>query len=250
MKKINSTNIITGLLLTLCILAALDLWRQYAINNDDYWFYHYSQAVKSQDEYSVKHDFWKFGYEIEDLEMKLFDQRDKLHAISSAIDRIHLHHFHSSSVDNKALRHNSEKVLENDYEKIRMSRTILHQVLTNDSSVFHIHCQTSQGPMMRIGSSDLRADPRDSCQLFGANSDATVAPHTMFERIFLDDGQFALRSLSSNLYVSAVPPPRDHTSLPWKLVVGGPSTGAAERFRQTEDGYLYSSLMSKLVNPS
>ena len=39
----------------------------------------------------------------------------------------------------------------------------------------------------------------------------------------------------------------DNPSLPWKIVVGGPLPGAAERFRYTEEGYLYSHLMGEEV---
>ena len=56
-------------------------------------------------------------------------------------------------------------------------------------------------------------------------------------------GEFALKSLANGLYVRAVAPPADHYDLPWKLVIGGPSIGAAERFRLTEDLYLYSDLI-------
>lgn len=61
--------------------------------------------------------------------------------------------------------------------------------------------------------------------------------------IFLDEDTMALRSLANDLFVRAVPPPQDAHELPWKLVVGGPLAGAAERFRITSDGYLYSPLM-------
>ena len=49
----------------------------------------------------------------------------------------------------------------------------------------------------------------------------------------------------NGLYLQAVPPPMDNPNLPWKIIVGGPIPGAAERFRYTKDGHLYSHLMSK-----
>ena len=51
----------------------------------------------------------------------------------------------------------------------------------------------------------------------------------------------------NGLYLQAVPPPMDNPSLPWKIVVGGPLPGAAERFRYTEEGYLYSHLMGEEI---
>lgn len=49
----------------------------------------------------------------------------------------------------------------------------------------------------------------------------------------------------NGLYLQAVPPPMTNPLLPWKIVVGGPIPGTAERFRYTKDGYLYSHLMSE-----
>lgn len=49
----------------------------------------------------------------------------------------------------------------------------------------------------------------------------------------------------NGLYLQAVPPPMKSPNLPWKVTVGGPIPGAAERFRYTKDGFLYSHLMSK-----
>ena len=33
----------------------------------------------------------------------------------------------------------------------------------------------------------------------------------------------------------------------WKLMIGGPIAGAAERFRLTSEGYMYSSLAGTLI---
>ena len=67
----------------------------------------------------------------------------------------------------------------------------------------------------------------------------------MFEIVPLEEETIGLRVLGSGLFVKAVPPPIDHPQLPWKLVVGGPLAGAAEQFRISSDGYLYSPLMGK-----
>jgi hypothetical protein len=49
--------------------------------------------------------------------------------------------------------------------------------------------------------------------------------------------------ITNNLYIKTIPPPADSLSLPWKLVIGGPVPGAAEKFRITNQGHLYSPLM-------
>lgn len=61
---VDSGGIVTILLIGLCALASLDLWRQYAINSADYWYYQYTNAVGSDDA------FWKLGYRLEDIELK------------------------------------------------------------------------------------------------------------------------------------------------------------------------------------
>ena len=96
---------------------------------------------------------------------------------------------------------------------------------------------------MRIGLNEFRTDARDACQVFAGSKEDHPGPETMFEKVLLDEGAFALRGLSTGLYIQAVSPPPDSTSNPWKLVVGGPIAGAAERFRHTNDHNLYSALV-------
>lgn len=52
----------------------------------------------------------------------------------------------------------------------------------------------------------------------------------MFELVPLDSGSIAIKSLANGLYVKAVPPPPDSSSLPWKLVIGGLIPGSSERY--------------------
>ena len=62
--QVESGSVVTALLILLCGLASLDLWRQYAINSADYWYSRYTAAVGSDD------SFWKLGYRIEELEVR------------------------------------------------------------------------------------------------------------------------------------------------------------------------------------
>ena len=205
----------------LIVLASLDLWRQYAINNDDYWFYNYAFGVKSSN------DFWKLGFRIEDLEYKLQEQKSFLLQAKTEISAL-----------SSMFRATTEK-----YQRGRKARNIIHDLLRNDSSVYQIHCETS-GPYLRVGQNDFRTDSRDSCQIFTGPTGGSTGPHTMFEAVPFNDGSFGLKSVSSGYYLKAVPPPMDSTSLPWKIVIGGPVAGTSERFFTTDDGYLYSPLMS------
>jgi hypothetical protein len=52
----------------------------------------------------------------------------------------------------------------------------------------------------------------------------------MFELVPLDEGAIAIKSVANGLYVKAVPPPTDSSSLPWKLVIGGLIPGSSERY--------------------
>ena len=85
MMLLNSPTVITVLLVSLSILSALDLWKQYAIHNDDFSLAEYQKAMKKSDERSG-HDFWKFGYRVEELEIKLEYQTQYL---TAALNLIH-----------------------------------------------------------------------------------------------------------------------------------------------------------------
>jgi len=201
----------------------MDLWRQYAINESDYWYYRYSLAMKS------RLDLWGLGYRLEDLEYKVIDQKARWSDIRQEI-----------SMFSKPFRGQMRSL-----EKLHKSTHVLKTLLSNDSSVFQIRCE-SGGPYIRVGMNDYRTDPRDSCQIFTGPTEGSTGPHTMFETIPLDDGAFGLRSVSSGLFLRAVPPPVESSSLPWKVVVGGPVAGAAEKFYRTDSDYLYSALMGGL----
>ena len=222
-----SNNVITILLIILCSLAAIDLWRQFVIHSKTYWFNQYKNAVKSSN------DFWKIGYRLEELEIKLQIQKNIWDNIRQTFNRLNIKSDKSSLLRKDKIHNLSE---------IQQLRKTIQNYLYNDSLIYQFKCEDN-GPYLRIGVNDYRTDERDICQIHTATTDIEQGPHTMFEMIPLDEGTFALKSLANNLYIKTIPPPADSLSLPWKLVIGGSIPGAAEKFRITEQGYLYSPLM-------
>eukprot|EP01041_Mallomonas_annulata_P003182 gene3182-6278_t len=222
-------DIITLLLAILCVLASLDLWRQYAINDNDYWFYNYVQAMKS------KSDFWTLGFRLEDLEYKVYDQRTHWENIRHAMSSFTKPIYSTKTFRGSSLSH----------PNIRADILALNDILRNDSSVYQIRCEKN-GPFLRIGTNDFRTDSRDECQLFTNPIGGSSGPQNMFETVPLGDGSFGLKAVSNGLYLRTVPPPSESSTLPWKIVIGGSAPGASEKFYVTDDGYLYSPLMGGL----
>ncbi|KAJ1429457.1 hypothetical protein B484DRAFT_361726 [Ochromonadaceae sp. CCMP2298] len=225
---LEATTVIVALLVVLCSLAALDLWRQMAIKHEDSAYTNYAKAVK------FSGDFWKLGFRLEDLEVKAAFQHTYWLSIKHQINTALAPKF---KLDKNTLRQNTHNIA-----YTRQSRITLHNLLRNDSSVYQINCGSS-GPLVRLGVNDFRTDSRDVCQLFTGTPGETLGPHAMFEMVPYQNGAFALRSVSSSRFVRAVPPPPDNSLAPWKLVVGGTLVGSAESFRMTPDGKLYSGLM-------
>jgi hypothetical protein len=181
MGFISTGSIITSLLVLLCSLASLDLWRQYAINSDDYWFLQYTLAVRGDDSY------WKLGFRLEDLEQKLESQKqrwsDVIRAINTLAPRF--------SLTPHSLRPN----LPDDISLTRRSRVAVHNLLNNDTSVGQIRCG-EDGPLLRVGLNDFRTDKRDMCGVFVSSStEDEVGPHAMFEIVPLDEEAFGLKFL-------------------------------------------------------
>lgn len=229
----NIMYIIGILLVTLCLLALIDLLQQYQIQTDSILNINYLRAVK----WSV--DFWKTGYRLEDLELKIDFQRKYWEEIKHQINVGLAPKF---KIDHNVLRQNTHN-----FGYTRQSRITLHNLLQNDSAIYQIHCGTN-GPLLRVGVNDFRTDVRDACQIHTATSQDPIGPSAMFEVVDLGDGSFAMRTLSNGRFVKTVPPPNDNARLPWKLVIGGHLIGSAERFRLEESGRLYSSLMGKYTN--
>lgn len=228
---LDASTIITALLVLLCTLAATDLWRQYAIRNDNHWFVQYTFAARSSDK------FWKFGFRLEDLEIKNSAQKSKWDSLHATFDVIES----QLALNPKTLRKNPY-----DFEQTRQSRIRVNEHSINSSSVYFIHCE-SGGPLLRIGTNDFRTDPRDMCQINTGSASDVPSPQNMFEKVPVEDGAFSLRSISNGYFVRTVPPPADNSKLPWKLVIGGPVAGSSEKFRLTEEGYLYSSLLGRIL---
>lgn len=229
--KLDEGHLITILIITLCILAVLDIWRQYAVRSDSFWVQHYNSAVKSS------YQFWGIGYRLEDLEIKLEKQQKHLHHYLHYVDTTLAPKFVLSG---NVLRRNTHYV-----EYVRESRINLYNMQHNDTQVYKIRCE-ADGPTLRFGLNDFRTDFRDECQIFtNVKSHMKLGPQSYFHVIPIAEGAFALRSVASSLFIKVVPPTHDNSGAPWKLMIGGPVVGTAETFRLTDDGYLYSPLLSK-----
>lgn len=223
-----NNELITYSLIAMCLLASYDLYTQFSVRSERFWLSEYVSAVQQDTAH------WKYGHRIEDLEEKLYYQMSYMRGLKRHLEGL-------PSVA-PAVAEKSDLVHR------RKSRILLKDVFYNESAMVKIRCE-SGGPLLRIGLNDYRCDPRDVCQIFTdvtSNSDKLV-PSTIFEVVKLDnEGLVAFKSLVNGLFVQTVAPPADKSSLPWKLVMGSPSPGAAERFRMTADGYLYSALVGGL----
>jgi len=258
LPRLGAGALITALLVLLCTLALMDLWRQYAINHADYWFLQYTMAVRS----GV--DYWKLGFRLEDLEKKLEYQRRRIAEVKQALATLDAttslrlgvatSGMSSSSGSSSGSSSSSSiigtssggNVADGTVQRTRKARLVVHRLLNNETKIGQIRCgDGTDTHVLRVGLNDFRTDTRDVCGVFVTTSstDDEVAPHNIFEMVPLDGDAFGFRYLGNDLFLQAVPPPSDASSLPWKIVVGGPVPGAAERFRYTEDGYLYSPLM-------
>ncbi len=234
---VEPNQVIVALMVVLVVLASTDLWRQLTIRSISSWLDHYQLAV------SFNNDFWKLGFRLENLDLKLERSSARLqqvqHVLDSLLPRIRL--------DKELLRTNMH-----DFAHTRSSRIAMHGLLMNDSAIYKIHCDNEEGNLLRVGLNDFRTDERDSCQVFTdadkPDEDWTgdgPSPQSFFEKVPLDEESFALRPVGAhNLFLSAVPPPMDDSDvLPWKIVVGSAVVGITERFRMDSEGHLYSHVM-------
>jgi len=171
-------------------------------------------------------EFWKIGYRLENAEIKLENQRNYHAAVRDGLRSLSL-----------PLRGQS-----NDFTGRRRARHMLEELEHNINNTVEIKCEANN-ERLRVGSSDYRTDARDSCLIYTGSSSTTQGPDTMFEIVDLGDEAFGLRSLSNEKYVQVIPPGSGDSFDPWKLSVGGVVPGAAERFRISPDGYLYSGLV-------
>lgn len=241
MLKINSGAIITGLLVLLCSLAVFDIWTQFTSGDQDYWSEWYSLAIRSDAQ------LWNIGFRIEDVQIRAEQLRVMLQKKRSLVERIHVPNVRSRSrshpIDVEAMVRRRGNIVD------------LNRLSVNTSSIFTISCGDVEGPPLRVGYNDYLTSPETACKLFNGLESEAIYPHYMFERIELDEGSFALRSISSSTYLSTMPPvvpenpdySYDYSSQPWSLVVGSPTVGVHERFRLTDDHFLYSSILSKLI---
>ena len=183
---VDASSLVTLSLCLLCVLASLDLWRQYALHDDMFWHTAYTGAAKSSE------NFWKLGFHIEDLELKVQFQTEKFESIRHAI-----------GVLNPPLRHSTDT-----FTKRRNMQSAVHKLVGNDTSIVQIRCENLQsasyGDILRVGFSDFRADPMDKCQIFTSTSETALGPHMMFEIVPLDEKAFALKNIGNDLFIQVI----------------------------------------------
>jgi hypothetical protein len=231
-SSFSSNNRVVGLFVALCLLAGVDLWRQYALNSHNYWFYLYARAVQARS------DFWEIGYHMEEMEHKIDSQREYFAKVE--------HVLHAFAPDLRGVQTLTGQV-DDRFLKWRLARQQIQSLLHNDSSIYQVQCEQG-GPLLRVGLNDFRTDGRDVCNIFtspapeyGA-SVASGSPDTMFERVLTDHlpGEFYLKSISSGRFLTVS---RPNDGYEWRLMVGGPVAGAAEKFRLSDEGLLFSTLV-------
>jgi hypothetical protein len=216
----------------LCILAGFDLWRQYSYNHHAYWFYKYAGAVRSREE------FWEIGFHLEEMEHKVESQAAFFDQVSGVTE-----HFSSEIGVGLRGKHDFSKNGGEHFLTWRRARSSIQNLLHNDSSIFQILCG-EEGPPLRIGLNEFRTDERDVCNVFTSPTPPSeralreAGPETMYEMVDAGtDGEFFLRVLSNGRFLTVDQLGRNYE---WKLLVGGPVAGAAEKFRLSKDGLLFS----------
>lgn len=198
--------LITALLSILCLLASLDLWRQYALRTENVMIDKYSRATKSG------FNFWQFGYRLEDLELRLYQETSRIDEILNI-----LRHPSHQLRQSKESSLGKEKLI----TEARVLRNQLQNSENNKSAIFQLRCEKN-GNILRLGLNEFRTDPRDVCQVFTSLSNENhLEPLSLFEMVPLFDGAFGLRSIANGFFLKAIGPPQESKSLPWKLVAAG-----------------------------
>ena len=215
-----SNSFVSGLLFFLCILASIDLYRQYVARSGDVEYFRYSMGLQSEPK------LWKIGYRTENQEIRLETLTNKMNHMIKRVKEFS----------------NPLRGSVSDFADRRHHRELLDEFSINYNNTVEIKCSANNA-RLRVGLGNFRSDPRDSCSVYTGDTDTEQGPETIFEIVDLGDEACALRSLANGRFVQIIPPGSGDSWDPWKLVVGGVVVGASERFRVSTDGQLYSGLM-------
>lgn len=226
--------VVQALVVVLCALAAIDIWSNAALRTKSYWFHQYTNAVKSGP------SFWEMGYKIEDLEISVEWTARQLNAALEKASSMSIIQFRSVPSGLIAESKSEVEIIAHHH-----NRDIIRNVaVMNESSIYRVRCG-EDGPGLRVGANDFMSDPQTSCRIYLGQMSDWRGEHSMFERVELGDETFGLRSIVNHLFVRAVPSEYMPESSPWGLELTSPVPGAAETFRISSEGYLYSSVMGK-----
>jgi hypothetical protein len=225
-----SNTFVTVLLVVLCSLASVDLYRQYLFKYHDILFYEYSMGMQT-----IK-ELWKIGYRAENVDLKLLYENNHLNEVQKSMSLF-------PSIPLRGSR--------GDFTKRRIIRNILERhTEVNLNQTVEIWCDDIN-QQVRIGANDFRTDSRDACLLYSGDSSTVIqGPETMFEVVDLGDQSFGLKSITNGQYVQVIPPGSGDSFDPWKISLGGYIPGASERFRLSPDGRIFSGLMGDPSSPS
>jgi hypothetical protein len=220
-----SNTFVTVLLVVLCSLASIDLYRQYLYKYHDILFYEYSMGMQTMKE------LWRIGYRAENVDVKLLYENNLLDELQNSVSTL------LPSIPLRGSR--------GDFTKRRMIRDVLerHSSEVSLNQTVEIWCDDIN-QQVRIGANDFRTDGRDACLLYsGGTATVIQGPETMFEIVDLGDQSFGLKSITNGQYVQVIPPGSGDSFDPWKVSLGGYIPGANEKFRLSPDGHLFSGLM-------
>ena len=131
-RILGAGTVITSLLVLLCSLASMDLWRQYAINNSDYWYLQYTMGVRS----GV--DYWKLGFRLEDLEQKLGYQKNRIAEVKHAIQALDA--TPSLRLSSSSSSSSTGKGKHEELPRTRKARLMVHRLLNNETKIGQIRC--------------------------------------------------------------------------------------------------------------
>jgi hypothetical protein len=116
--------VIAILLVILCAIAALDLWRQYLFQSQQYWTDMYFSAIKSNN------DLWSIGFKLEGLEHKLKNEYIRWNGALQSSDFLlnQLRQSKQESTSMKEITIQDSRIYRSKISNIEMNQLTLHSM--------------------------------------------------------------------------------------------------------------------------
>ncbi|CAM9646875.1 unnamed protein product [Pylaiella littoralis] len=245
-----------ALFLFAVLLALVDVMKNRRIRGELLWHKYYMRAVTSNE-----HN-WHLGWRLEDLARRAASQRTRMMILLETLHKLPSDKGHGNGgngggggggvlsllgagVGGDEKGHDGPG---NSGERKRdQAVVLLSKVLAEEEDlnrVVSVECAARRGMHVQVGMYPLGASAEGSCKVYSAST--TLEPHTLFEKIELGEGRFALRAFSNRRFLRVVPPPPKDGyggwDNPWVLEGGSPDVGLPEVF-QTRGGMVYSEVM-------